>query len=159
VVLLWSPKSGESVETKVAAAGSPSQAMTSHPAAQKESVEPRARAPKPEVSSESAAESATHVAKTPASSSAVMHVDIEAREPAWVAVTDASGKRLLAKTFEANETYTLELTAAATLRTGNAGGLSVRFNGKEIGPLGPTGKIRDISFKDGSYKVHAPNAG
>jgi len=88
-----------------------------------------------------------------------MHVDIEAREPAWVSVTDASGKRLLAKTFEANETYSLELTAGATLRTGNAGGLVVRFNGKAVGPLGPTGKIRDISFKDGSYRVHAPDAG
>ena len=31
----------------------------------------------------------------------VMHVDIEAREPAWVAITDASGKRLMAKTLEA----------------------------------------------------------
>ncbi len=88
-----------------------------------------------------------------------MHVDIEARQPAWVAITDASGKRLMAKTLEANETHTLELTAGATLRTGNAGGLIVRFNGKEIGPLGPTGKVRDISFKDGSYKIHAPDAG
>jgi cytoskeleton protein RodZ len=88
-----------------------------------------------------------------------MHVDIEARQPAWVAVTDASGKRLMAKTLEANEIQTLELTAGATLRTGNAGGLIVRFNGKEIGPLGPTGKIRDISFKNGAYKIHAPDAG
>jgi len=45
------------------------------------------------------------------------------------------------------------------LRTGNAGGLIVRFNGKEIGPLGPAGKVRDIVFKDGAYKVHAPDAG
>ena len=86
-----------------------------------------------------------------------MHIDIEARQPAWVAITDASGKRLMAKTLEANETHTLELTAGATLRTGNAGGLVVRFNGKEIGPLGPVGKIRDISFKNGAYKD--PRAG
>ena len=84
---------------------------------------------------------------------------IEARQAAWVSITDANGKRLMARTFEANETRSLELTAGATLRTGNAGGLVVRFNGKEIGPLGPVGKIRDISFKDGTYRVHVPDAG
>jgi len=88
-----------------------------------------------------------------------MHVEIEAREPAWVAVTDATGRRLIAKTFEANETESVDLTGGALLRTGNAGGLVVRVNGKELGPLGPTGKIRDISFKNGGYKIHAPDAG
>jgi cytoskeleton protein RodZ len=104
----------------------------------------------------------TPLASKPAEStpnSSVMHIDIEAKQAAWVAITDASGKRLMAKTLEANETHTLDLTAGATLRTGNAGGLVVRFNGKEIGPLGPVGKIRDISFKNGGYKVHAPDAG
>jgi hypothetical protein len=142
VVLIWSPKSDEPAVANVSAASvapPPSEAprKISPPAAVVE-------APKPRV---------------PTANSAVMHVDIEARQPAWVAVTDASGKRLMAKTLEANETHTLELTAGATLRTGNAGGLIVRFNGKEIGPLGPTGKIRDISFKDGAYKIHSPDAG
>ena len=133
VVLLWSPKPGEPVESNVSAAS-----VSPPPAVTHEIAPPPVTAP---------------VAK---SNSSVMHVDIEARQPAWVAVTDASGKRLMAKTLEANETQTLELKAGATLRTGNAGGLIVRFNGKEIGPLGPTGKIRDISFKDGAYKIHAP---
>jgi tartrate dehydratase beta subunit/fumarate hydratase class I family protein len=88
-----------------------------------------------------------------------MHVEIEAHEPSWVAVTDSAGKRLLAKTLDSNETEALDLTSGATLRTGNAGGVVVRFNGKEIGPIGPTGKIRDIMFKNGAYKIHAPNAG
>ena len=139
VVLIWSPKSGDPAESKVAAAS-----VAPAPETRPESapVVPAAPAPKPKVSSR-----------------AQMHVDIEAREPAWVAITDASGKRLLAKTLETNETYSLELTPGATLRTGNAGGLIVRFNGKEIGPLGPAGKVRDIVFKDGAYKVHAPDAG
>jgi hypothetical protein len=141
VVLLWSPKPGEPVESNVSAASVSPPPGVSHPEAPHQIAPPPAAKP---------------VAK---SNSSVMHVDIEARQPAWVAVTDASGKRLMAKTLEANETQTLELTAGATLRTGNAGGLIVRFNGKEIGPLGPTGKIRDISFKDGAYKIHAPDAG
>jgi hypothetical protein len=138
VVLLWSPKPGEPVENRVAAASVP---------------------PPPERPHVISPTAATPSSKPMAFKSGAMHVDIEARQPAWVAITDASGKRLLAKTLEVNETHTLELTAGATLRTGNAGGLIVRFNGKEIGPLGPIGKIRDISFKDGAYKVHAPDAG
>jgi uncharacterized protein DUF4115 len=136
VVLIWSPKSEEPAVANVSAAS-----VAPPPSAVVET-------PKPRVST-----------SVSTSNPAVMHVDIEARQPAWVAVTDASGKRLMAKTLEANETHTLELTAGATLRTGNAGGLIVRFNGKEIGPLGPTGKIRDISFKDGAYKIHSPDAG
>jgi hypothetical protein len=141
VVLLWSPKPGEPVESNVSAA----------------SVSPPREAPH-QIAPPPSAEPAAKQRAVPLNS-AVMHVDIEARQPAWVAVTDASGKRLMAKTLEANETQTLELTVGATLRTGNAGGLIVRFNGKEIGPLGPTGKIRDISFKNGAYKIHAPDAG
>lgn len=137
VVLWWSPKPGDPVESNVSAASVSTPPQVTHPVS----------SPPPAVQ------------KAPESSSSVMHVAIEAREPAWVAVTDASGKRVMAKTLEANETQTLDLTAGATLRTGNAGGLIVRFNGKEIGPLGPTGKIRDISFKNGAYKIHAPDAG
>jgi hypothetical protein len=133
VVLLWSPKPEQPVDRNVSAA-----TVTAPPV----------EAPPP---SSKPAE--------PAANSSVMHIDIEAKQAAWVAVTDASGKRLMAKTLEANETHTLDLTAGATLRTGNAGGLVVRFNGKEIGPLGPVGKIRDISFKNGAYRVHAPDAG
>lgn len=95
----------------------------------------------------------------PAPRGSVMHIELEAREPAWVALTDVNGTRLLAKTLAANESHTFELTEGATLRTGNAGGLVVRFNGKEIGPLGPTGKIRDVQFKDGTYKIRPPDAG
>ena len=88
-----------------------------------------------------------------------MHVEIEAREPAWVSVTDGSGKRLMSKTMEAHETEALDISSGGVLRTGNAGGVVVRVNGKEIGPLGPTGKIRDISFKNGAYKIRTPDAG
>jgi hypothetical protein len=37
-------------------------------------------------------------------------VEIEALEPSWVAVTDSDGKRLLAKTLDANKTERLDLT-------------------------------------------------
>ncbi len=89
----------------------------------------------------------------------VMRLEMEAQEPVWVMVTDNEGKILIARTLEANETRTLDLATSATLRTGNAGGLRVRLNGKDIGPLGPIGKIRDVEFKAGAFKVTSPDAG
>ena len=89
----------------------------------------------------------------------VMRLEMEAQEPVWVMVTDNEGKILIARTLEANETRTLDLTTSATLRTGNAGGLRLRLNGKDLGPLGPIGKIRDVEFKAGAFKVTSPDAG
>jgi hypothetical protein len=136
-VLLWSPKSNQPVERKITTASVP---------------------PPSEISGKPASAAVVPPGPPKASNPAVMHVDIEARQPSWVAITDGSGKRLMARIFEANETRSLELPEGATLRTGNAGGLIVRINGKEIGPLGPPCKVRDISFKDGNYKIHAPEA-
>jgi len=88
-----------------------------------------------------------------------MHVEIEAKEPVWVMITDKDGKILIARTLQANETRELEVSDDATLRTGNAGGLRVRLNGKDLGRLGPTGKIRDVQFKSGEFKVSTPDNG
>jgi hypothetical protein len=102
-----------------------------------------------------------HAAKSEPSAAAseptsdVMRVELEARDLVWVTVTDADGKTLIARTLQPNETRTLELTKDAVLRTGNAGGLVVRFNGQDVGPLGPSGKIRDVHFKGGTYKIVA----
>ena len=97
-------------------------------------------------------------AESAASAGDLMRVEMEAQEPVWVMVTDTDGKILIARTLQANETRTLELAAGATLRTGNAGGLRLRLNGKDLGPLGPSGKIRDVQFKAGAFKVTAPDA-
>jgi len=88
-----------------------------------------------------------------------MQVEIQAQEPAWVMITDKDGKILIARTLQPNETRTIEVGDDALLRTGNAGGLHVRLNGKDLGHLGPVGKIRDVQFKSGAGKVLTPDAG
>jgi cytoskeleton protein RodZ len=82
-----------------------------------------------------------------------MRVELEARDLVWVTITDVDGKTLIARTLQPNETRSLELSKSATLRTGNAGGLEVRFNGQDIGSLGPSGKVRDVLFKAGAFKI------
>src|SRR5581483_6234248 len=81
-----------------------------------------------------------------------MRIEIEASEPAWVSLTDADGNMLLTRLIQPGDPRTIEVDRAAKLRTGNAGGLIVKLDGKLLGPLGPKGKIREIDFSDGSFK-------
>jgi hypothetical protein len=82
-----------------------------------------------------------------------MRIYVEASEPTWVSLTEADGNRLMVRMLEPGDTRTFELAKTVTLRTGNAGGLIVRLNGKSIGPLGPHGKVQEIEFKDGSFRI------
>jgi hypothetical protein len=72
-------------------------------------------------------------------------VEISATEPAWVQVS-SEGKTVFTGTLEPNQSQQIPTAATATLRTGNAGGVEVRWNGKSVGPLGPKGQIRVVRF-------------
>lgn len=85
----------------------------------------------------------------------VMHIEIEALEPAWVTISDAGGNALLTRTLMPGDTRSFEVERSARLRTGNAGGLKVVLNGTSLGSIGPQGKIREVDFKDGSFKIIA----
>jgi hypothetical protein len=82
-----------------------------------------------------------------------MHVELKATEPAWISFADVDGKKLMAGLLVPGEPRTFELEKAATLRTGDAGGIVVRLDGKPLGPIGPRGNVREIEFKDRSFKV------
>lgn len=135
--MLWPSKTAEPMKPRPATV---SAASPAEPPKSKPFVEPPK--PKPVVA-------ATPVPKTPA----FMVIRLEAREPAWVSLSDEKGSQLFAKTMAAAETRSVELTQAATLRTGNAGGLEIHLNGQPIGSLGPVGKVREVQFKDGSFKI------
>ena len=131
------------VPTAVAPKPTPKQSI--HPVL-KQSVDPLAKQ-----SNEPVAETAP--LQTENSESDIMHLDLQAHDPSWVSITDVEGKHLYVGVLQANESRSLDLTTGAVLRTGNAGGLEIKFNGKDIGEIGPTGKIRDVEFRNGSFKV------
>lgn len=81
------------------------------------------------------------------------HVDLQASELTWVSLRDAAGNAMLARLFAAGDTQTLNLPNGATLRIGNAGGLKILLNGNSIGAIGPHGKVREVTFRNGSYKI------
>jgi len=91
-----------------------------------------------------------------AENSSVMEVGLEATEPSWISMRDQGGNNLFAQLLVPGSPRTVSLQGAGTLRTGNAGGLVVRLNGKPIGPLGPSGQIRDVEFTRGNFRIVSP---
>jgi len=84
---------------------------------------------------------------------AASHVDLQASEMTWVSLAEPDGTRILSQLFQPGDSRSVDLPKGATLRVGNAAGLSVRFNGNPIGAIGPHGAVRDVRFKDGDYKI------
>ncbi len=77
---------------------------------------------------------------------------LSALEATWLSVV-ADGKEIFSGTLHEAESKVLEGYETARIRTGNAGGLSVEFNGKSIGTLGARGQIRTVLFKSDSYEI------
>ena len=86
----------------------------------------------------------------------VMHVEIDSTEPSWISMTGLDGTHLAVTVIQPGNPRVIDLEHPALLRTGNAGGLKIRLNGKPLGPLGPRGKVREILFKNGAFKISAP---
>jgi len=78
---------------------------------------------------------------------------LDASELTWVSVRNADGNTVLSRLFAPGDEQSFDLPNGATLRVGNAGGLHVHFNGQPIGPLGTHGQVRDVVFRNGSYKI------
>jgi hypothetical protein len=158
IIVVWAWQnlfSGPSVQ-RVAATSSAATSTTTPvtqfepppPLTQPESPAPLLQTPQPETAAKS-------VALAPASTG--QHVTLQASEITWVSTRDAAGKQMLARVFEQGNSQTLDLPNGATVRVGNAGGLNILLNGASIGPLGKHGEVREVVFKNGSYKIAVAN--
>lgn len=99
---------------------------------------------------------AAAVAGIPAPQPAVFHVELSALEPTWLSIV-ADGKQTFDGVLEADQTQRLEGREMARVRTGNAGGLNVVYNGRSIGSLGAHGEVRTVVFTPEGYEtVNAP---
>ncbi len=86
-----------------------------------------------------------------------IHLKLAATERTWVTVS-ADGKPAYTGILEAAQVKTLDGEGSAKLRTGNAGGVNITFNGKDLGAIGPRGKIRTVVFSKTGYEVQPENA-
>jgi cytoskeletal protein RodZ len=85
------------------------------------------------------------------------HVQVSALEKTWLSIV-SDGKNIYSGVLEADESKILEGRESASIKTGNAGGVDVIFNGREIGPLGPKGQVRTVVFTKNNYEIVPPPA-
>lgn len=85
-----------------------------------------------------------------------MRIEVASKEPSWVSMTDGDDNRLYIGLLSPGNPRTFELDQSAKLRTGNAGGIEVKLNGKPLGSIGARGQIREVEFKDNAFKITTP---
>jgi hypothetical protein len=83
-----------------------------------------------------------------------VHLELSAQEPVWV-LARQNGKYLFSGTIGANQTRSIDASGTLLLRLGNAGGVTITFNGKPVGTVGPKGQIREIQFTSGGFQIRA----
>jgi RodZ C-terminal domain len=80
-------------------------------------------------------------------------IELVATEPTWVSIRGGDGATQMSGLIDQGKTQNVDVRQPAVLRAGNAGGLTIRTNGKSLGPLGPHGAVREVEFKNGEFKI------
>lgn len=93
----------------------------------------------------------------PAAAPASFELKLSALEETWLSIA-ADGKQVFSGILQQSESKVLEGYESARIRTGNAGGLDVEFNGRSIGTLGPRGQVRTVLFNKDTYEIVSPAA-
>ncbi|WP_241213332.1 helix-turn-helix domain-containing protein [Sphingomonas sp. ABOLE] len=85
---------------------------------------------------------------------AVEHVTLVARGPAWIRITDATGKKLVEKELAAGERYDVPDDADhPRIRTGRPDQLQVLLNGSEVAPLGTEVKVIEAELTSAALRA------
>lgn len=72
-------------------------------------------------------------------------LDLRTTQRAWVRIT-IDGAVIEEGSLEAGVTRSWEATSVITVRTGNAGGISLTLNGADLGPMGPVGQVSERTW-------------
>jgi cytoskeletal protein RodZ len=83
-------------------------------------------------------------------------LSLSATEETWLSIT-SDGKEVFSGILQPSQTKTLTGLDVAKMRVGNAGGLEVRWNGKQIGPIGRRGEVRVVLFTPENFQILTPS--
>lgn len=72
-------------------------------------------------------------------------ITVKAKEDSWVSIV-ADGKSVMQRVLLADKQKRVKAGRQLVLRTGNAGGIDVTFNGKRLGALGNENEPRTLTF-------------
>jgi len=81
-----------------------------------------------------------------------IHLELAATERTWLSAV-ADGKTAYSGILEKEEVKVLDGQESAQVRTGNAAGVNITFNGKPIGAIGPRGTPRTVVFTKTGFEV------
>lgn len=95
-------------------------------------------APAPAAPTEAAPAAAPQTFGAPADS----RIRLEATAPAWVQVRGPNNEQIFTRLLNPGERYAVPDRAGLILLTGNAGGLRLVIDGKELPPLGAEGEVK-----------------
>lgn len=95
----------------------------------------------------------------------VIQAKLEQRQPAapidlhlkivdtvWIRVI-ADGKKVLEGTYSSGDLEPILASEAVTMNLGNAGGVQMELNGKEVPPLGPRGHVRTLRVTTSGVEI------
>ena len=80
-----------------------------------------------------------------AAPAAPLTIVLAASRPSWV-TADADGRRALYRTVMPGSPETVTATREIVIRVGDAGALTWRVNGRDVGTMGRPGQVRDLTI-------------
>jgi cytoskeletal protein RodZ len=83
---------------------------------------------------------------------AAIHIQLSAVERTWLSIV-ADGKTTYTGVLDPSQTKVLDGKESARIRTANAGGVTIIFNGRSLGSLGHRGQSRTVVFTKSGYEV------
>jgi cytoskeleton protein RodZ len=123
-------------------------------------VSPAAQVPPVTVPAKNPAAAATAAPKTPSPTTASpapgeFVVVIQAREDSWTTIT-ADDKPVYSGMLSAGDQRAIRGRKEVIVKVGNAGGIDLSFNGKQLDRQGDSGQVRTITFGPGGIIPNSP---
>ncbi len=84
-----------------------------------------------------------------------VQINVEATEDVWISIT-SDGKQIFSGVLKPTESKSLSGRQFAKVSVGNAAGLEIRWNGKQIGPIGKRGQVRTLKFTKDNFEILPP---
>jgi len=109
------------------------------PAPPEAAAVPRSTEPRPAAAPGESADPPTYVKEK------TFFVQVKAKEDSWVSIV-ADGKSVMQRVLTADKHKKIKAGKSLILRTGNAGGIEVSFNGRSLGSLGNENEPRTLTF-------------
>jgi cytoskeleton protein RodZ len=98
------------------------------------------------VKSQPQAPVAAQAVTNPAEKEKTFFVSVKAKEDSWISIV-ADGKSVMQRVLGADKHKKVKAGKVLVLRTGNAGGIEVSFNGRSLGAIGNENEPRTLTFK------------